>query len=340
LPGSLHPRLIRYRLLQRLRRAGIQAATPDPYREVLVYQPGKVASTAIVEGLVQHGVAAVQTHFLDPASLRDATDRICRQPLSPADTAAALGQLNSNLLLSRAVHTALRAPPAHGKERIRVLTLCRDPLDWYFSNLAQNFARTEPKLREWLRTQGWNHPAPVEAQHLLRFLEQLAQIFIAVSAELARSSDAPLAARLRPAVAKATSGQPALFRSEVSRLLQPAVWFQRHLEPVFGVDVYQLPFDQSAGFAEHIDERLHLLLVRFEDLSQNLDRIAALAGLGTLQLRRRNRSDSKPVASPLALARRGFQPPRAFLQQLYGTRFAQTFYPHANSRHPGSMISA
>jgi len=319
------------RLTQRLRRAGVFAARPDLSREILIYQMGKVGSTAIVASLAARGVPAIQSHFVDSETFRRAVDRFANPGLQPAAARESLGQLNSNLLLRYQIGQALRAGARSATGPLRLLTLVREPLDWYFSSLSQDFSLIEGRLAHWLRQQG-HHSHEIDADGLLKMLQQVVELYLQLIPDM--SSDH--AAVLRQTDGTATQS---FLLGEVARLLRPHFWFQRHFQPVFDIDVFALPFDPTSGHGEYADDNLRILLLRYEDLAGNTGRIAGLAGLETLPLLRRNDSADKAQTALLQAARRQLDLPVEFLSRYYQSDYCRRFYPGAGAPNDADQNS-
>jgi hypothetical protein len=107
----------------------------------------------------------------------------------------------------------------------------------------------------------------------------------------------------------------------------PEDWFDNQLKPIFGIDVYSIPFPLERGYKIYEGStRAKLLVIRLEDL----DRVAGQAmyeflGLEDFRIERHNTGDAKEYAriyqtfkqSPL---------PGEYVKNIYCTRFARHFY--------------
>ena len=119
-------------------------------KEAIVYQMGKVGSTSIVASLNSAGVSAYQSHFLDTSSFHSAIDKFDLPSSISKEAANHISvQLQRNLILRNKVKQYQTNDPAC-EDNLGIITLVRDPLNWYFSNLAQNFFQVENHLRNWL----------------------------------------------------------------------------------------------------------------------------------------------------------------------------------------------
>jgi hypothetical protein len=107
----------------------------------------------------------------------------------------------------------------------------------------------------------------------------------------------------------------------------PASWFDNEFGGALAIDVYAQPFDTGAGFTVFSSERARALVVRAEDL----DRIGAEAtedflGIARVRIRNHNVASSKPYHPIYLDFLRNVDLPGTYLDDMYGSRFAQHFY--------------
>ena len=111
---------------------------------------------------------------------------------------------------------------------------------------------------------------------------------------------------------------------EVQRL---DLWFDEQMKPVWGVDLYDLPFDCRQGYQVYRPSlRLNLMIVRLEDL----DRVAARAfqeflGLRNFSVTHTNTSEEKPYHE-LYERFKSLPMPVELVDGAYATRYARHFY--------------
>lgn len=107
----------------------------------------------------------------------------------------------------------------------------------------------------------------------------------------------------------------------------PLVWFETHMAPVFGVDVYREPFDTDAGYQILRGDDCDLLILRTEDLRAAMrPAMQRFLGVEVPELRSSNVSADKSYADQFAQFKRGLELPDTYLDEMYGSRFARHFY--------------
>lgn len=126
------------------------------YREspvVYVFQMGKVASTAIKNALLRRRIECYQPHFLS----RDSFEQLikCFEEVDMTDWAAdhLSGQIAENLILYNRL-IKFRNKASRDNQQLKIITLTREPLDWYFSNFAQNFGEYKQDVASFVAETG------------------------------------------------------------------------------------------------------------------------------------------------------------------------------------------
>lgn len=107
----------------------------------------------------------------------------------------------------------------------------------------------------------------------------------------------------------------------------PLSWFESQLEPVFGIDVFAVPFDTEAGYATYETPTARLLLIRLEDLeTHGKAAISEFLGLDEFELVSTNLARDKPYSDLYAAFERSVTLPASYLARMYGSRLARHFY--------------
>ncbi|MBI4762490.1 MAG: putative capsular polysaccharide synthesis family protein [Chloroflexota bacterium] len=112
---------------------------------------------------------------------------------------------------------------------------------------------------------------------------------------------------------------------------EPVRWFDEQLLPVFGVDVFSEPFPRETGYKIYnANSRMPVLLIRLEDLN----RVGALAlqeflGLKDIELVSTNIGEEKEYAELYRLFKQN-PLPKDYINEMYSSRCAQTFYTPAD----------
>jgi hypothetical protein len=276
---------------------------------LLLFQMGKVASTAIQAALIDAGINCFNAHALRH---EDETQRL--QRLFAEKPGSVLARSDLKLL---AKHTALhmlvrwyRENKVATDRRLKVLTITRDPVSWYISHILESAGRNPNRLRKWHRDFS-GVPASDSGQAIEELLRQVARLLVETrpSADLqaARTRGRALAIGMNPP-------QPYIAEAFDNALL-PLCWFDEQITPLFGIDIRTLPELARDGVASRNLDFADVLVLRFEDLKRNTDRIARFADLPALAVPPRNVTTEKPYAHQI------LQGARRFLQTDLGAAF-------------------
>jgi len=221
-------------------------------RPVLIYQMGKVASSALCAALNDAGIAAAQTHFLGNAALTAILQRLLNPALADHFAHHLQGQLELNTRLTRHLLRARQAveQASEGADKIKLISLTREPLNWYLAEFIQNFDGYMPALRAFCGRAADDHrddsACILEAHHAM--LATLARLRLPPNMR----THADIAGILKPALSDAH--QEALLPN-ARNLFKPILWFQRLFAEPTGIDVFaQEPQTGARGAA--LRERL------------------------------------------------------------------------------------
>ena len=270
---------------------------------VLLFQMGKVASSALEVALIDRGINCFHCH-----SLRHQDEALRLSRMFQAEPGFRLAAMDLKLL---AKHTSLnmltrwyRTNEVSPDRRLKVITLTRDPFTWYVSQFLQRVGHDPQCLNDWHREftngKGENGDVRAAAGALLHHVGQL----IVES----RPSIDPAAARARGhALALAMTPPQPYIAENIRRALQPLAWFDEQFTPMFGVDIRALPDFAERGLAHRDLGFADLLIVRFEDLGRHMDAIGRFVGLPGLEIPPRNVTAAKPFAGQVLEAVRSFQ---------------------------------
>lgn len=106
----------------------------------------------------------------------------------------------------------------------------------------------------------------------------------------------------------------------------PLLWFEEEFGAVVGINVYDFPFDQSAGYSIIEQEHVRVLILKLEKL-QSLEKvIAKFVGLKDFKLRSANRSEKNWYADLYKEFKQNFVPTEEYIQLLYESKFMKHFY--------------
>jgi len=128
-------------------------SSKDIRHVVVVYQHGKVASTSIVNSLNRvKGVRGLQSHFLGRDALRSIVDALIDPSQSDYFQRHRLGQFLTNLEITREIQ-GFKAGLFPDRS-LTIITLTREPLDWFRSSLSQDIMGYLPTLRRCAEARG------------------------------------------------------------------------------------------------------------------------------------------------------------------------------------------
>jgi len=107
----------------------------------------------------------------------------------------------------------------------------------------------------------------------------------------------------------------------------PLTWFDMEMKPLFGIDVFERPFDKGRGYETYNDSSADLLLLKLERLRSIADEaISGFLGLHDFKLARANEAGDKWYGDLYQEFRSKVPLPESYLDRLYNTRFMQQFY--------------
>lgn len=107
----------------------------------------------------------------------------------------------------------------------------------------------------------------------------------------------------------------------------PLTWFESHLEPALGIDVFASAFDPARGYSIIEKPGVRLLLLRSEDLAVGPKAIAELLGTEhPVDIPRVNVGSEKTYADIYASFLRSLRPAPEQLDRIYSSRIVRHFY--------------
>jgi len=110
----------------------------------------------------------------------------------------------------------------------------------------------------------------------------------------------------------------------------PALWIDRELNGVLGIDVYASPFSREQGYAIYQSERAHLLLVRLHDLNRcAAQALREFLGLDPFTLVNANVAEDKEYVDVYRAFKAAITFPESYLESIYSSRLVTHFYSQA-----------
>ena len=287
----------------------------------IVYQFGKVASTSIVATLDElDGITAVQCHFLGEAALKEVIPTITGAQVSPYFFKHQLGQFVENARITRRMN---RIRAGMRNERLLVISLARNPLDWIRSSIVQDIEGYLPVLKSLLNKQNIE---TTDDQDII--VKGLAHIITTMTLILNREGGVDACLERMQNNADAVFENSSFAADMDSRrifhmILRPFNWFEKHFQKALNMHPNQMK--GVHGVHELSDRNANYVVIRYEDLDQALPAYLKRHDMPTFtELKRENISGVKPFAKECADA---FKTPEAqILDNLFcDTRYAATF---------------
>ncbi len=103
-------------------------------------------------------------------------------------------------------------------------------------------------------------------------------------------------------------------------------WFEGQMEPMWGIDVYSVPFDREAGFVIYRSQKADLLLIRLENLNECAPRaFEAFLNFKNFKLVNTNIGEEKEYKE-VYTAFKALPLPGDFIETMYDSRFMRHFY--------------
>jgi hypothetical protein len=234
----------------------------------IVYQYGKVGSTSLVNALnTMPETQAFQSHFLGKDAFTQTLERLQDPLVSDYFFEHSAGQLIENLRIYR--HYASRGM---GDNKLTVITVTREPFDWFRSCIAQDIAQHLTTFRTTLEKKNVAFSSDAEALKLgLQLLFQ--RILQAV--EHFGSVDALCAGKRYTLHRELEIPEPVEFKSFMFFLnifLRPHTWFASHLKKEMDCDVRDMTPLSPVASCKRFDWG-NIYLLRYESLSEGFSQL-------------------------------------------------------------------
>ncbi len=305
--------------------AEVRAHTPNEPKngEVIIYQMGKVASTALNHALANRGLVVEASHFLGFDEVARVVGELSLPWMDAHFTYHLSGQLLRNLVLTRKLNWFREYGAARGR-RLKIITLARDPLDWYAASIIQDFAGYSKGIDAWCKTCTELSASRATADRVEDFQRAVQERLLATPDELVQSIPGQGNYCRYP-----EESNDSFAVGLLSRLMaKPLKWFDTHLLPVLDVDVYAHSFDPQRGWSVIEGEFADVLVLKFERLSELTEVIGKFAGVESLVIGQRNVTHEKTGADDIKAAIRN-----AYTDELRHAIYASRYCRHFGYSH-------
>ena len=104
-------------------------------------------------------------------------------------------------------------------------------------------------------------------------------------------------------------------------------FFEQQIQPFFGVDLYQFPFDKEKGFSiYHVNKNLDILVYQLEKLNSLSKEIGEFFGIKDLELIRGNDSGNKWYKESYLSAEKNMPIYQEYFDNCYSNKYIKHFY--------------
>lgn len=206
-----------------------------PIHRFIVYQYGKVGSTSLTAALnALPGAEAYQSHFLGETAFTETVRRLMNPDIPEYFFSHGAGQLVENLRIYRHYQRRELDP-----DPLTLVTVARDPFDWFRSAVSQDIEEHLVSLRRMLavRDAPCDRDADVVSQGLRLLFHRLLEAVAVMGSVDALRSDKRYA-ELRENLEHTDLEDFRALMFFLNIFLRPHVWFETHFSAVtgFGID--------------------------------------------------------------------------------------------------------
>ncbi|MEM7706915.1 MAG: putative capsular polysaccharide synthesis family protein [Pseudomonadota bacterium] len=285
--------------------------------DVFVFQMGKVGSSAMTVALRERGLNAVQTHWLGKETLYESLEHSLLN-VELEDEIAFRGEQEwlQNLRNTRTLLWYQKHRQRHG-QRLKIITLGRDPLSWYWGHLAENFDLYGPCIQQWYQQTFQQAPQDMGGANQA-FHQAMFECFGRIDVDVIDPAFPDGAVQQR------VNGVSVRFLAEqMMKVRLPTVWFDLFFKPVLGIDIFQRPIRD--GVARYKNDYAEVLLIRYEDLENALGTVREFLQLDELTLPVTNQTAAKELPFDLTGFAQEFEPDEKGRAALYRTPYCRHF---------------
>jgi hypothetical protein len=282
--------------------------------DLLLFQMGKVGSSALATAALDHGINCFHCHSLAYNAEAARLSRLFHSEPNQVLSALDLRFLTKHTTLNMLTRW-YKTNAASAGRKVKVISLTRDPATRHVSHLLQRFDFRS--LADWYRTVA-NLDVMTEqdlTKAVMELWRQLAQLVL----ESKPSVDLPRAhAHGTAAIASMSPPQPYLAK-HFAQTIGPLGWFDEQFRPVFDLDIRDMPELAKNGIAQRELSFADILIVRYEDLTRHLGAMADFLCISSLELPPVNVTEKKAHAQDILAAARTFNATdlgRAFAREL------------------------
>jgi hypothetical protein len=292
---------------------------------------GKVASTAIVKSVEEYGLKASQPHFLTMEAFITLLRKFGDPEITHFAATNVLGQIQKNVITHNKIQRQKRYHyrDEKGSPMLKIITLAREPIGWYLSNLSQNYPEYERDIEDWQKysqISGSVKKAFDKKRLLIRFINEVIDFFNENIPRLDEDAVWKLAAFLNKESADYLEVNEILVK-HCFMLIRPIVWFKEHFDPVIGTHFEEMSFDKNRGYSSFEKDCLDILVIRFEDLTKIGPKVIGdFLGIKNFKMKKQNISEKKEVGAMISKSIKHLNFLDEFLNKIYNSDYCSKFY--------------
>ena len=287
---------------------------------VIVYQMGKVASAAITSALKSRGFDAHQCHLLGEDKLVSQLKNALNPNLTAHEETHTMGQFFQNVELHRLVAKYQRKKFGPNK-RLKIISLVRNPYDWYVSEFIQNFPAYEPGVLRWF---AMNFPGEPQGTPLSFKMQKLQEAISSLAVGVRPEIGSQEFFRSVTILERRKSRGIQMTAKHVRRLCRPHTWFDNFFLSLFKIDIYDYAKDINRGHAIAANDYADFLFLKYEMLENSSPVFEDFLEIENFGLNKKNVSSKKYASADI---RSGIEAARSsdFLSKIGKTKYSCEF---------------
>lgn len=303
------------------------------YREspvVYVFQMGKIASTAIKNALLRRRIECYQPHFLRKSSFEQLIRRFEEVNLTDWTAENLSGQIAENLMLyNKLIKFQNHVSGKH--QELKIITLTREPLDWYFSNFAQNFEEYKQDVTSFVAAKNNIRAGIQDEEKIFLYLDEFFDCLLEFASSHMTSFLPDECARLSkiiqdPEISGIPGNRELLKHCMI--LLRPFNWLYKYFDPVFNTRIIKPALSNECSSVQVKLDYCEILALRYEDLF--IDAIGALEDFipecEPLTLKKENRMSRKNKGKEVGAIKNNLVLPKPLKNAMEQSPYMQAFY--------------
>ncbi len=231
---------------------------------IVVYQFGKVASTALVNSLnTCKEIEAHQSHFLGEDALQRMIPNIVDTKIGPYFRKHMTGQLVNNLELTHLVNTCLKGK---SDRKLIVISLSREPIDWFRSCVQQDIEGYCDDILQYASQPGEGPPLKHGLECILADLNK----FLVAGGSVQHTVNAIRDNKAKELFQKNDGLPKDIARRMLLLAMRPLVWFDDHFARCFDFGLKDIPANGNHWLRQ--DEKCSFIVLRYEDIETEFPR--------------------------------------------------------------------